>query len=106
MLWKASKTRGSAIAATDGQIGTISDFLFDDGSWQIRWLVVEIKRNPNSRLIVSAWNVADVERMKLPPRHRLFQFCLAEGTLSCRLYQRSADIFLGAPFFSAMATLH
>ena len=66
---------------------------------QIRWLIAEIKRNPNSRrLIVSAWNVADIERMKLPPCHCLFQFYVANGKLSCQLYQRSADIFLGVPF--------
>ena len=66
---------------------------------QIAWLVAEIKRNPNSRrLIVSAWNVPDIERMKLPPCHCLFQFYVADGKLSCQLYQRSADIFLGVPF--------
>src|SRR6202012_5688054 len=66
---------------------------------QIAWLLDEIKRNPNSRrLIVSAWNVADIERMKLAPCHCLFQFYVANGRLSCQLYQRSADIFLGAPF--------
>ena len=61
--------------------------------------VREIRRNPNSRrLIVSAWNVAEIERMKLPPCHCLFQFYVADGRLSCQLYQRSADIFLGVPF--------
>jgi len=66
---------------------------------QISWLVGEIKRNPYSRrLIVSAWNVSDIERMKLPPCHCLFQFYVAEGRLSCQLYQRSADLFLGVPF--------
>ena len=66
---------------------------------QIAWLVAEIKRNPDSRrLIVSAWNVADIGRMKLPPCHCLFQFYVAEGRLSCQLYQRSADLFLGVPF--------
>ena len=66
---------------------------------QIAWLLAEIKRNPNSRrLIVSAWNVPDIERMKLPPCHCLFQFYVANGRLSCQLYQRSADIFLGVPF--------
>ena len=66
---------------------------------QISWVVGEIKRNPNSRrLIVSAWNVPDIERMKLPPCHCLFQFYVAEGRLSCQLYQRSADLFLGVPF--------
>ena len=66
---------------------------------QIAWLLSEIKRNPNSRrLIVSAWNVPEIERMKLPPCHCLFQFHVADGRLSCQLYQRSADIFLGVPF--------
>jgi len=66
---------------------------------QIAWVVAEIKRNPNSRrLIVSAWNVPDIERMKLPPCHCLFQFYVAEGRLSCQLYQRSADLLLGVPF--------
>ncbi len=66
---------------------------------QITWLVDEIKKNPDSRrLIVSAWNVADIDRMKLPPCHCLFQFYVADGKLSCQLYQRSADVFLGVPF--------
>jgi len=66
---------------------------------QIAWVLNEIKRNPNSRrLIVSAWNVADIGAMKLPPCHLMFQFYVAAGKLSCQLYQRSADIFLGVPF--------
>ena len=66
---------------------------------QIAWVLDEIKRNPNSRrLIVSAWNVADIGAMKLPPCHLMFQFYVAGGKLSCQLYQRSADIFLGVPF--------
>jgi thymidylate synthase len=66
---------------------------------QIAEVVEGIRRNPDSRrLIVSAWNVADVERMRLPPCHCLFQFYVAEGRLSLQLYQRSADIFLGVPF--------
>ncbi len=66
---------------------------------QIRNLIEMIKKNPDSRrLIVSAWNVADVEKMALPPCHTMFQFYVADGKLSCQLYQRSADIFLGVPF--------
>jgi thymidylate synthase len=66
---------------------------------QISQVVEMIKKNPDSRrLIVSAWNVADVDRMKLPPCHAFFQFYVADGKLSCQLYQRSADIFLGVPF--------
>ena len=72
-----------------------------DGSTidQIKNVEQEIRRNPDSRrLIVSAWNVADVSKMALPPCHLLFQFYVAEGRLSCQLYQRSADLFLGVPF--------
>ena len=66
---------------------------------QIRQAIDTIKTNPNSRrMIVSAWNVAEVEDMALPPCHVLFQFYVAEGRLSCQLYQRSADTFLGVPF--------
>ncbi len=66
---------------------------------QIAGLVAMLRKNPDSRrLIVSAWNPADVEAMALPPCHCLFQFYVAEGRLSCQLYQRSADIFLGVPF--------
>ena len=66
---------------------------------QISKVVDQIKRNPDSRrLIVTAWNPAEVDRMALPPCHCLFQFYVAEGRLSCQLYQRSADIFLGVPF--------
>jgi len=66
---------------------------------QISWLMQELKRNPDSRrLIISAWNVPDIEKMKLAPCHCLFQFYVADGKLSCQLYQRSADIFLGVPF--------
>jgi thymidylate synthase len=74
----------------DGQGGEID---------QIAGLLKEIRKNPNSRrLIVSAWNPAEVEAMALPPCHCLFQFYVSEGRLSCQLYQRSADIFLGVPF--------
>ena len=72
---------------TDGTIDQISN------------LIRDIKTNPDSRrLIVTAWNPADVPKMALPPCHCLFQFYVAEGKLSCQLYQRSADIFLGVPF--------
>ena len=66
---------------------------------QISQVVEQIRKNPDSRrLIVSAWNVADLDRMALQPCHALFQFYVANGALSCQLYQRSADIFLGVPF--------
>lgn len=66
---------------------------------QISGLIGDIKTNPNSRRhIVSAWNVGELDRMALPPCHCLFQFYVADGRLSCQLYQRSADIFLGVPF--------
>ncbi|HEX8607425.1 MAG TPA: thymidylate synthase [Pedobacter sp.] len=66
---------------------------------QIAQVIDTIKKNPDSRrIIVSAWNVADIEHMALPPCHAFFQFYVADGKLSCQLYQRSADIFLGVPF--------
>jgi thymidylate synthase len=75
----------------EGKDGAVTD--------QIKWLVDEIKKNPDSRrLIISAWNVADLPKMALMPCHTLFQFYVADGKLSCQLYQRSADVFLGVPF--------
>ena len=66
---------------------------------QIAWVAQEIRRNPSSRrLLVSAWNPVEVEHMALPPCHTLFQFYVYDGRLSCQLYQRSADVFLGVPF--------
>ncbi|MFA0964754.1 thymidylate synthase [Roseivirga sp. BDSF3-8] len=74
----------------DGKGGTID---------QLANLIRQIKQNPDSRRhIISAWNVADVDHMALPPCHTLFQFYVADGKLSCQLYQRSADVFLGVPF--------
>lgn len=73
---------------------------------QISQLVNEIKTNPDSRrLLVNAWNVGEIEKMALPPCHCLFQFYVADGKLSCQLYQRSADIFLGVPFNIASYSL-
>jgi thymidylate synthase len=73
---------------------------------QISEVVDQIKTNPSSRrLLVSAWNVADLEQMALPPCHTMFQFYVAEGRLSCQLYQRSADVFLGVPFNIASYSL-
>jgi thymidylate synthase len=93
-------------ADADGELGPIYGYQWrswpaPDGGHidQIRQVVEQIRNTPDSRrLIVSAWNVADIERMALPPCHAFFQFYVAEGRLSCQLYQRSADIFLGVPF--------
>lgn len=93
-------------ADAEGNLGPVYGYQWrnwpkPDGSHidQITQVVEAIKRNPDSRrLIVSAWNVADVDQMKLPPCHAFFQFYVADGKLSCQLYQRSADIFLGVPF--------
>jgi thymidylate synthase len=93
-------------ADEDGELGPVYGKQWrswptpDGGSIdQISKVVDQIRRNPDSRRqIVSAWNVAEVDRMKLPPCHTLFQFWVANGRLSCQLYQRSADVFLGVPF--------
>ena len=104
------KERGVSIwnewAAPDGDLGPIYGYQWR--SWpapngqhidQISEVVEAIKKNPDSRrIIVSAWNVADIPRMALAPCHAFFQFYVADGKLSCQLYQRSADIFLGVPF--------
>ena len=82
-------------------MGTSGNWSCSDGSTidQIRQVEADIQKNPHSRrLIVSAWNVGDIPKMKLPPCHAFFQFYVAEGQLSCQLYQRSADVFLGVPF--------
>jgi len=93
-------------ADADGELGPVYGVQWrswpaPDGTRidQIANLVAELKRNPDSRrLIVSAWNVGEIPRMKLPPCHAFFQFYVAGGRLSCQLYQRSADLFLGVPF--------
>jgi thymidylate synthase len=93
-------------ADADGNLGPVYGYQWrnwpkPDGTHidQIAQVVNAIKTNPDSRrLIVSAWNVADVDQMKLPPCHAFFQFYVADSKLSCQLYQRSADIFLGVPF--------
>ena len=104
------KERGVSIwnewAAPDGELGPIYGYQWR--SWpapngkhidQIAEVVETIKKNPDSRrIIVSAWNVADIPQMALAPCHAFFQFYVADGKLSCQLYQRSADIFLGVPF--------
>ena len=77
-----------------------------NGVDQLEWLINEIKNNPNSRrLIISAWNPAEIENMALPPCHCFMQFYVNNGKLSCQLYQRSADVFLGVPFNIASYSL-
>jgi len=93
-------------ADPDGELGPIYGYQWR--SWpgpdgekidQISKVIQQIQKNPDSRrLIVSAWNVASLDQMRLPPCHVLFQFYVADGRLSCQLYQRSADLFLGVPF--------
>ncbi len=93
-------------ASEEGELGPVYGYQWR--SWptadgrhidQISEVVDQIKNNPDSRrIIVSAWNVGEIEKMALPPCHAFFQFYVAEGKLSCQLYQRSADIFLGVPF--------
>ena len=93
-------------ADENGELGPVYGFQWR--SWptpangsidQISQIIDQIKNSPDSRrIIVSAWNVADIDNMKLPPCHCFFQFYVADGKLSCQLYQRSADIFLGVPF--------
>lgn len=100
-------------ADADGELGPIYGHQWR--SWpapgggsidQVGDVVEQIRHNPESRrLIVSAWNVADIDRMKLPPCHVMFQFYVADGALSCQLYQRSGDVFLGVPFNIASYSL-
>jgi thymidylate synthase len=105
-LQEAGVTIWDEWAGADGELGPIYGYQWR--SWpaadgrhidQLANLLTEIRRNPDSRrLIVSAWNVGDIPRMALPPCHALFQFYVADGRLSCQLYQRSCDILLGVPF--------
>ncbi|MBP9717752.1 thymidylate synthase [Candidatus Gracilibacteria bacterium] len=103
----------NAWANEDGSLGPVygyqwrqwEKFEWDGAAWQrghvdqIQQAIDQIKHNPESRrIIVSAWNVADIDRMKLPPCHLLFQFYVVKGRLDCQLYQRSADMALGVPF--------
>ena len=100
-------------ADEDGNLGPIYGYQWR--SWptadgrhvdQISRVLEQIKSNPDSRrLMVSAWNVGEIEKMALPPCHTMFQFYVADGRLSCQLYQRSADIFLGIPFNIASYSL-
>jgi thymidylate synthase len=105
-LQQAGVTIWDEWADADGELGPIYGYQWRN--WptpngghvdQIANVLAEIRRNPDSRrLIVSAWNVGQIPQMKLPPCHAFFQFYVADGRLSCQLYQRSCDIFLGVPF--------
>lgn len=105
-LQEAGVTIWDEWADADGELGPVYGkqwraWRTADGATidQIQMVVDEIKRNPDSRrLIVSAWNVGEIQQMALAPCHAFFQFYVAEGRLSCQLYQRSADVFLGVPF--------
>ena len=100
-------------ADEDGNLGPIYGYqwrcwptTYNDGIDQISQVIQQIKNTPDSRrMIVSAWNVAQIDEMALPPCHTLFQFYVADGKLSCQLYQRSADLFLGVPFNIASYSL-
>ncbi len=100
-------------ADSDGELGPVygkqwRSWPLPDGGTvdQLRGVIDQIQKDPNSRrLIVSAWNVGDLPRMALAPCHTLFQFYVQDGTLSCQLYQRSADLFLGVPFNIASYSL-
>lgn len=100
-------------ADADGELGPVygkqwRSWVAPDGTVidQIAWVLREIAENPNSRrMVVSAWNPADIDSMALPPCHCLFQFQVMDGRLNCQLYQRSADVFLGVPFNIASYSL-
>ena len=114
-IWTANAdAQGKALGYDDGELGPVYGFQwrnFDGfeaavGMDQIQWLIGEIKTNPDSRrLILSAWNPNQISQMALPPCHTLAQFRVINGKLSCQLYQRSADMFLGVPFNIASYSL-
>ncbi len=92
--WRKWSSQADIVDLGEGKIGK-QFYLFD----QLTYVIDQIKENPESRRhIVSAWNVWDIPRMKLPPCHMMYQFHVADGKLSCQMYQRSADVFLGVPF--------
>jgi thymidylate synthase len=92
--WRAWESQADIVDAGDGRLERRM-YQFD----QLAYVIDQIKENPESRRhLVSAWNVWDVPKMKLPPCHLLYQFHVADGKLSCQMYQRSADVFLGVPF--------
>lgn len=119
-IWTANyEQQGVDLGYTNGELGPVygaqwrsfngADWMYEFGNKgfdQIEWLINEIKTNPNSRrLILSAWNPNQIEQMALPPCHTMAQFKVINGKLSCQLYQRSADMFLGVPFNIASYSL-
>jgi thymidylate synthase len=108
-IWTANaNAQGKALGYADGELGPVYGYQWRNfnGVDQIAGLINDIKTNPNSRrLILSAWNASDVPLMALPPCHTLAQFRVMNGKLSCQLYQRSADMFLGVPFNIASYSL-
>ena len=118
LAWKRTiwtdnaENQGKALGYSDGFLGPVYGFQWRNfngavynsaphlqGTDQIEWLINEIKTNPDSRrLILSAWNPNQIDQMALPPCHTLAQFYVCNGKLSCQMYQRSADLFLGVPF--------
>ena len=107
-----AENQGKELGYSDGMLGPVYGFQWRNfggeiynsaphlkGTDQIEWLINEIKTNPDSRrLILSAWNPNQIDKMALPPCHTLAQFYVSNGKLSCQMYQRSADLFLGVPF--------
>ena len=114
-----AENQGKALGYSDGMLGPVYGFQWRNfggeiynssphlkGTDQIEWLINEIRTNPDSRrLILSAWNPNQIDKMALPPCHTLAQFYISNGKLSCQMYQRSADLFLGVPFNIASYSL-
>jgi thymidylate synthase len=114
-----AENQGKALGYSDGMLGPVYGFQWRNfggeiynssphlkGTDQIEWLINEIRTNPDSRrLILSAWNPNQIDKMALPPCHTLAQFYVSNGKLSCQMYQRSADLFLGVPFNIASYSL-
>jgi thymidylate synthase len=108
-IWTANaNAQGKALGYADGELGPVYGYQWRNfnGVDQIAGLIKDIKTNPNSRrLILSAWNASEIDRMALPPCHTLSQFRVMNGKLHCQMYQRSADMFLGVPFNIASYSL-
>lgn len=110
-IWTANANKqGKALGYTDGELGPVYGSQWrnfnGDGVDQIKTIIHQIKNDPDSRrIILSAWNPSQIDQMTLPPCHTMCQFRVINGTLSCQLYQRSADMFLGVPFNIASYSL-